>query len=96
MEEMAHHMQDAARAHPGVIGQASPCAANDIILTKLPGNLVAVSRRDKAPILRVQVGRGQTQDPEDFGDVSDRYLDGIFQQMIAIYGFESGAWQRLR
>ena len=94
--EMARHMQDAARAHPGTIGQASPPVAGDLVLTALPGNLVAVSRRNDAPVLRVQVGSGQTQDPEDFGDVSDRYLDGIYQQMIAIYGFEAGAWQRLR
>ena len=96
MEEMARHMQDASRAHPGLIEQTSPPVASDLVLTKLRDNLVAVLRRDGAPILRVQVGRGQTQDPEDFADVSDRYLDGIYQQIIAIYGFESGAWQRLR
>jgi hypothetical protein len=94
--EMAHHMQDAARAHPGTIQQAKPPFASALVLTPLTANLVAVSRRDGMPLLRVKIGQGDGQDPEDFGDVSDRYLDGIYQQMMAIYGFEAGAWQRLR
>ena len=95
-QEMARHMADAAHAHPGIIQQASVPAAGDLLLTPLPSNLVAVSRRDGAPILRVQVGSGQAQDPEDSGDVSDRYVDGIVQQIVAVYGFEDGNWQRLR
>ena len=55
-----------------------------------------MSRRDGMPLFRVQIGQGEGQDPEDFGDVSDRYLDGTYQQMVAIYGFEAGTWQRLR
>ena len=95
-QDMADYMQKASSANPGSVVSATPPNADQLSIEPLPDNLFLVTRRDHTPILRVQVGASQTQDPEDFGDFADRYLDGIYQQPSAIIGLYDGSWKRVR
>ncbi len=94
--DMVKNMRAAAEKGGGSVKAAQAPLAGQLTVTALPHDLYAVTRKDAAPVLRVQVGAGELQDPDDFGDLADRYLDGVYQVLTVVYGNFDGKWQRVR
>ena len=94
--EMVKDMRAAAEKGGGSVQSAAAPLAGQLTVTPLPHDLYAVTRKDGAPVLRVQAGVDEGQDPDDFGDYADRYLGGIYQVLTVIYGNFDGKWQRVR
>ncbi len=94
--EMVNYMRAAAEKGGGSVESLPAPLAGQLTVTPLPHDLYAVTRKDGAPVLRVQAGADEGQDPDDFGDYSDRYLGGIYQVLTVIYGNFDGKWQRIR
>ncbi len=103
VREMAGFMVAARTAHPGPAHAGPDAAPADLVLRRLPANLVAVTRRDGAPVLDLRLGDGHVPgaagaaiDPRDSGDDADRFVSGRVVLQQAIFGFVDGRWQLLR
>ena len=98
MGQMADLFAKAAASHPGLVTSAPPPSAAALRITRLPANLLLVTRLDGMPLFHIQIGGAANTaiDPADSGDEADRFVTGLFELNQAIYGNYEGKWRLIR